>query len=113
VFALVRLPVIAGWVRLRGHADANLPLGRLGAFGNELHGSFTRRADARFELGDALLSSQTPFLSLPHLRLEPTQRRGGVAPMPPWPAAASRSSGYVSCWSATCHLPTRRCSPLM
>jgi hypothetical protein len=52
------------------------PLVRLGAFRNELHGSFTRRADALFELGDALLSSQTPFLSLPHLSLEPTHRRG-------------------------------------
>ena len=89
------------------------PLVRLGAFRNELHGSFTRRADALFELGDALLSSQTPFLSLPHLSLEPTHRRGWVAPMLPWPAAASRSSGYVACWSATCRLPTRRCSLLM
>jgi hypothetical protein len=41
------------------------PLARLGAFRSELHGSFTRRADALFELGDALLCSQTPFPSLP------------------------------------------------
>jgi hypothetical protein len=59
------LPVAVGWVRLRGHADATFPLARLGAFGSELHGSFTRRADALFELGDALLCSQTPFPSLP------------------------------------------------
>jgi hypothetical protein len=52
------------------------PLERLGAFRSELHGSFTRRADALFELGDALLCSQTPFPSLPHLSLEPTHRRG-------------------------------------
>ena len=52
------------------------PLARLGAFRAELHGSFTRRADALFELGDALLCSQTPFPSLPHLSLEPTHRRG-------------------------------------
>jgi hypothetical protein len=52
------------------------PLARLGAFRSELHGSFTRRADALFELGDALLCSQTPFPSLPHLSLEPTHRRG-------------------------------------
>jgi hypothetical protein len=52
------------------------PLTRLGAFRAELHGSFTRRADALFELGDALLCSQTPFPSLPHLSLEPTHRRG-------------------------------------
>src|SRR5829696_9563040 len=43
------------------------PLARLSAFRSELHGSFTRRADALFELGDALLCSQTPFPSLPHL----------------------------------------------
>ena len=52
------------------------PLARLGAFRAELHGSFTRRADALFELGDALLCSQTPFPSLPHLSLEPTHQRG-------------------------------------
>src|SRR5688572_28747129 len=52
------------------------PLARLGAFRAELHGSFTCRADALFELGDALLCSQTPFPSLPHLSLEPTHRRG-------------------------------------
>jgi hypothetical protein len=52
------------------------PLARLGAFRAELHGSFTRRADALFELADALLCSQPPFLSLPHLSLEPVCRRG-------------------------------------
>jgi hypothetical protein len=52
------------------------PLARLGAFRTELHGSFTRRADALFELADALLCSQPPFLSLPHLSLEPVCRRG-------------------------------------
>jgi len=34
------------------------------------------RADALFELGDALLCHPTPFLSLPHLSLEPVCRRG-------------------------------------
>ena len=53
------------------------PLARLGAFRAELHGSFTRRADALFELGDALLCSQTPFPSLPHLSLaDPPARLG-------------------------------------
>jgi DDE superfamily endonuclease len=61
--------------RLRGHADANLPLARLGAFRSELHACFTRRADALFELGDALLCAQS-FPSLPHLSLEPVHRRG-------------------------------------
>ena len=113
VFALVRLPVAVGWVRLRGHADANLPLARLGAFRAELHGSFTRRADALFELGDALLCSQTPFPSLPHLSLEPTHRRG-------WGSAyAALASGCIDIerlrdlLASSCRPPTRWCSLLM
>jgi hypothetical protein len=51
------------------------PLVRLGAFRAELHACFTRRADALFELGDALLC--TPAIaSVAHLSLEPTHRRG-------------------------------------
>jgi DDE superfamily endonuclease len=52
------------------------PLARLGGFRSQLHACCTRRADALFELGDALLCAQTPLLSLPHLSLEPTCRRG-------------------------------------
>jgi hypothetical protein len=73
--ALLRLPVAVGWVRLRGHADANFPLTRLGAFRGGLHACFTRRADALFELGDALLCAQA-VPSLPHVSLEPVHRRG-------------------------------------
>jgi DDE superfamily endonuclease len=51
------------------------PLARLGAFRDELHACFTRRADALFELGDALLCAQA-VPSLPHLSLEPVHRRG-------------------------------------
>jgi len=51
------------------------PLARLGAFRAELHACFTRRADALFELGDALLCAQA-VPSLPHLSLEPVCRRG-------------------------------------
>jgi hypothetical protein len=51
------------------------PLARLGAFRSELHACFTRRADALFELGDALLCAQS-VPSLPHLSLEPVCRRG-------------------------------------
>jgi hypothetical protein len=69
------LPVGSGAARLRGHADANLPLARLGGFRAELHACFTRRADALFELGDALLCAQTAP-SLPYLSLEPACRRG-------------------------------------
>jgi DDE superfamily endonuclease len=51
------------------------PLARLGAFRAELHACFTRRADALFELGDALLCAQA-IPSLLHLSLEPACRRG-------------------------------------
>jgi hypothetical protein len=51
------------------------PLVRLGGFRSELHACFTRRADALFELGDALLCAQA-VPSLPHLSLEPVHRRG-------------------------------------
>ena len=51
------------------------PLARLGAFRSELHACFPRRADALFELADALLCAQA-VPSLPHLSLEPVHRRG-------------------------------------
>jgi hypothetical protein len=51
------------------------PLVRLGGFRAELHACFTRRADALFELGDALLCAPA-VPSLPHLSLEPVHRRG-------------------------------------
>jgi DDE superfamily endonuclease len=69
------LPGGSGAVRLWRHADANLPLARLGSFRTELHACFTRRADALFELGDALLCAPA-VPSLPHLSLEPVCRRG-------------------------------------
>jgi len=69
------LPVTVVAGRLCGHADAIFPLARLGAFRTELRACCTRRGDALFELGDALLSADS-FLSLPHLSLEPTHRRG-------------------------------------
>ena len=51
------------------------PLARLGAFRTELHACFPRRADALFELGDALLCAPA-VPSLPHLSLEPVHQRG-------------------------------------
>jgi hypothetical protein len=51
------------------------PLARLGHFRAELHACYTRRADALFELGDALLG--TPAItSVAQLSLEPSHRRG-------------------------------------
>jgi DDE superfamily endonuclease len=45
------------------------------AFRARLHGCFTRRADALFELSDALLTADA-MVSLPHLSLEPGHQRG-------------------------------------
>jgi hypothetical protein len=51
------------------------PLARLGLFRAELYACFPRRADALFELGDALLCAQA-VPSLPHLSLQPVHQRG-------------------------------------
>src|SRR5918995_4268733 len=51
------------------------PLARLGAFRTELHACFTRRADALFDLADALLCAPA-VPSVAHLSLEPAHRRG-------------------------------------
>jgi DDE superfamily endonuclease len=51
------------------------PLARLGHFRAELHACFTRRADALFELGDALLCAPA-ITSVAQLSLEPSHRRG-------------------------------------
>jgi hypothetical protein len=47
----------------------------LPAFRSRLHGCFTRRADALFELNDAMLTADT-VVSLPRLSLEPGHQRG-------------------------------------
>ena len=47
----------------------------LRAFRTDLHGCFARRADALFELADALLAAD-PVASLPHLSLQAAHRRG-------------------------------------
>jgi hypothetical protein len=51
------------------------PLVRLGAFRSELHACCTRRADALFDLADALLCAPA-VPSVAHLSLEPGHRRG-------------------------------------
>jgi hypothetical protein len=51
------------------------PLVRLDVFRSELHACCTRRADALFELGDALLCAPA-VPSLPHLSLAPVHQRG-------------------------------------
>ena len=54
----------------------DLALERLGAFRGELYGCFTARADALFELGDALLCVDAPVKTLVGLSLAPEYRRG-------------------------------------
>jgi hypothetical protein len=61
---------------LPAHPDASASPVRLRAFRAELYACCTRRADALLDLTDALLSTQGPVGSLPHLSLEPTHRRG-------------------------------------
>jgi hypothetical protein len=51
-------------------------LGVLAEFREAWHGCLTRRADALFELTDALLCAPGPVSSVPSLSLEPTFRRG-------------------------------------
>ena len=51
------------------------PLARLGHFRTELHACCTRRADALFDLADALLCAPA-VPSVAHLSLEPAHRRG-------------------------------------
>ena len=51
------------------------PLARLGAFRTELHACYTRRADALFDLGDALLCAPA-VASVAQLSLEPAHPRG-------------------------------------
>ena len=88
------------------------PLARLGGFRSELHACFTRRADALFELGDALLCAPA-IPSLPHLSLEPVHQRGWGSVYAAWPAGVSTPSSCGICWCASCPTPTRWCSPLM
>ena len=88
------------------------PLARLGGFRAELHACFPRRADALFELGDALLCAEA-VPSLPHLSLDPAHRRG-------WGSVyAALARGRIDVerlrdlLAAACRPPTRRSTPSM
>jgi hypothetical protein len=67
------LPVDARFAEVRGHADANPSLARLGASRAELHACCTRRADALFDLADALVCAPA-ISSVAHLSLEDRRR---------------------------------------
>ena len=55
--------------------DTPAPLAALSAFRRDLYSGFTRRADALFELVDAILAAES-IPSLAHLSLAPLHRRG-------------------------------------
>jgi hypothetical protein len=84
------------------------PLARLGAFRAELHACYTRRADALFELGDALLCAQT-LPSLPHLNAMKRGLLGGNlrivtsgAPRGgPWPCCTQGWIYRATGWTCT------------
>jgi hypothetical protein len=88
-----------------------VPLARLGAFRSELHACCTRRADALFELGDALLCTPTPVPSLPHLSLDPVHQRGWGSVYAALARGDVEPSGCATCWRAVCRPPTLRSLP--
>src|SRR5499427_915152 len=107
----------AGGVERGGGVSAR---GRLVAFRRDLHGCFTARADALFELADAVLCADGPVKTLVGLSLVPEHRRGHGAlydalnagridvarlawslaalPLPAWPDGRIRLAVDVSHW---------------
>jgi hypothetical protein len=93
---------------------------RLAAFRRELHGCFTARADALFELAESVLCADGPVRTLAGLSLPPEHRRGhgglydglnagrvdvgrlrgslAALPLPPWPDGRIRLAVDVSNW---------------
>jgi len=61
---------------LQAPAACDQALAALSSFRTEFYACLTRRADALFELTDALLCADGPVSSLPELSLEPVHRRG-------------------------------------
>ncbi len=62
--------------------DTSAPLAALRAFRRDLYSCFSRRADAVFELVDAILAAEA-IPSLPHLSLAALHRRGWGSDLPP------------------------------
>ena len=101
-------------------AGGEQALGRLTAFRGELYRCLTARADALFELADAVLCADGPVRMLAALSLQPEHRRGhGAAydavnagrvdiarlrwslaalPLPAWPDGRIRLAADVSNW---------------
>ena len=78
---------------LHDHAH-RLALGELSRFRQEFYASLTSRADALFELTDAVLCADGPVRSLVDLALVAEHRRGhGARCMTRWVRARWRRSG--------------------
>jgi hypothetical protein len=88
------------------------PLAQLGQFRSELHACFPCRADALFELGDALLCAPA-ITSVAQLSLEPSHRRGWASAYDALANGRINIAGCATCWCACCHPPTRWCSRWM
>jgi hypothetical protein len=100
---------------LAGCAAMPMPtfsLARLGGLRAELHACITRRADALFELGDALLCAKA-VPSLPHLSLEPVCRRGWGSVYAALARGRLDAERLRDLLASSYHPPTRWCSPWM
>ena len=113
----------------RGRMPGGRARGRLAGFRGELYRCLTARADALFELADAVLCKQDRVGVLAELSLEPEHRRGHGAlydavnrgrvevarlrralagvPLPAWPDGRIRLAADVSSWLR----PGAACSP--
>jgi hypothetical protein len=70
----------------------------LAAFRGELYRCFTARADALFELDDAVLCAEGPVKSLAGLSLAPEHQRGHGALQQRWATGGSTSGGCGGRW---------------
>jgi hypothetical protein len=88
------------------------PLARLGHFRAELYACVARRADALFELGDALLCAPA-VTSVAQLSLEPSHRRGWGSAYDALARGRIDTEQLRDCSWASCRTPARWCSRWM
>src|SRR5215472_10155213 len=72
--------------------------GELCGFRREFYRCLPRRADALFELADAVLTADGPVRSLVELSLAGVHRRGMAACMRRWPGAGVTVAGCAAPW---------------
>ena len=86
---------VARWRALRSLEEFRL----------RLYGCFTARADALFELADAVLCADHAVTSLVQLCLEPEFTRGHGALYERCPPGGSTTRGSSPCWRRNCRGP--------